>query len=177
MPSPSELISFLRGLRAVRDYTSQPIPEQVVQDILEVGRWSGSASNKQPVELIVVRDPAIKQKMTDGGVGAAAGSALSFVIVTPGDQERHDLEVFDDGRLAERLMLAARGHGLGSCIGTLKGEGPKTIKEALGIPADKRVWTVITVGYTDEEAHKNRSRNPTAGRKPTDEFVHWDRYA
>ena len=60
----------------------------------------------------MVRDPKVKQQITDNGVRAAAGSALALVIVTSGDQERRDLEVFDDGRLAERLMLAARAHGL-----------------------------------------------------------------
>jgi nitroreductase len=174
--STADSIRFLRGLRAVREYTSEPVAEDVVNDILDVGRWSGSASNQQPVELIVVRDPAIKQLITDNGVRAAAGAPLAFVIVTPGDADRKDLEVFDDGRLVERLMLAARAHGLGSNIGTLKGDGPNLVKEALGIPADRRVWSVVTLGHTDEAAYKTRTPNPNAGRKPLETFAHRDRY-
>jgi nitroreductase len=76
----------------------------------------------------------------------------------------------------ERLMLAAKAHGLGSNIGRLKGDGPEVIKQAVGIPADRRVWSVVTLGHTDEAARKARTPSPTAGRKPLDEFVHWDRY-
>jgi len=174
--SSAELIEFLRSLRAVREYTAQPVADEALRDILEVGRWSGSASNNQPAEVVVVRDPEVKRKMSEGGVRAAAGAAVALVIVTPGDAERHDLEVFDDGRLVERLLLAASAHGLGSNIGTLKGEGPNVVKQALGIPAERRVWTVITLGHTDEAAVKARTRNPKAGRKPASEFVHQDRY-
>jgi nitroreductase len=41
-------IAFLRGLRAVRQFRPDPIPQEVVDDILEVARWSGSAGNRQP---------------------------------------------------------------------------------------------------------------------------------
>ena len=172
----NDKIRFLRGLRAVRDYTSQPIPEDVLSDILEVGRWSGSASNVQGTEVVVVRDPQIRQRMSELGARPAAGAAVVLVVVTPGDAERHDLEVFDNGRLIERLLLAAKAHGLGSNIATLKENGPEAIKEVLGIPPERRIWTVVTLGYTDVAAHKARPKSPTAGRKPAAGFVHWDRY-
>jgi len=170
------LIKFLRSLRAVREYTSEPIPDDVIGDLLEVARWSGSASNRQPVELVVVRDKEILQQITAHGVRAAAGAPVALLIVTPGDSERKDLEVFDDGRLVERLLLAAKAHGLGSNVSTLKGEGPHVIKQALGIPAERRVWTVVTIGHIDQEARKARAQSLAAGRKPAAEFVHWDRY-
>jgi nitroreductase len=175
--TPSQLIEFLRGLRAVREYTPEPVSDDVVQDIIEVGRWSGSASNNQWAELVIVTDPAIKQLITDGGVRAAAGSAVSLVIVTPGDSERHDLEVLDEGRLVERLLLAASAHGLGANIGTLKGDGPAAVKRALGIPTERRAWSVITIGHIDQAAFAARTRNPRAGRKPVADFAHWETYA
>ena len=171
-----DLITFLRNLRAVREYTSDPVPEGALNDILEVGRWSGSASNRQPAELVVVRDPEVMQKLAEGGVRAAAAAPLALLVVTPGDPERKELEVFDEGRLVERLLLAAKAHGLGSNVSTLKGEGPEVIKRALGIPAERRIWTVVTIGQIDHEARKARAQSPTAGRKPAAEFVHWDRY-
>ncbi|MGH2583663.1 MAG: nitroreductase family protein [Dehalococcoidia bacterium] len=170
------LLTFLRSLRAVREYTPEPIADDVVRDILEVGRWSGSASNRQPVELVVVRDKGILQQITEHGVRAAAGAPLALLIVTPGDPERRELEIFDDGRLVERLLLAAKAHGLGSNVSTLKGEGPSVIKHALGIPAERRVWTVVTIGHIDQEARRARTQSPAPGRKQLEEFAHWDRY-
>jgi nitroreductase len=173
---PNVAIRFLRGLRAVRDYTSAEIPDEVIRDIVEVGRWSGTASNVQHTELVVVRDSEVKLKMSELGARPAAGAAVVLVIVTPGDDARHDLEVFDNGRLVERLLLAAKAHGIGSNIATLKETGPDVIKEVLGIPSERRIWTVVTLGYPDEAAHKARPKSPTAGRKPSEDFVHWDRY-
>jgi nitroreductase len=172
----NDKIRFLRGLRAVRDYTSDPIPEDVLRDILEVGRWSGSASNVQGTEIVVVRDPQVKQRMSELGARPAAGAAAVLVITLPANSERRELEAFDNGRLVERLLLAAKAHGLGSNIATLKEDGPEIIREALGVPADKRLWTVVTLGYPDEATHKARPKNPTAGRKPATDFVHFDRY-
>ena len=172
----ADQIKFLRSLRAVREYTAEPVSDDVIREILEVGRWSGSASNRQPTEVVVVRDRAILQQIAEHGVRAATGAPLALIIVTPGDAERRDLELFDDGRLVERLLLAARAHGLGSNISTLKGEGPNVIKQALGIPAERRIWTVVTIGHTDHEARKARAQSPAAGRKPAAEFAHWDRY-
>lgn len=172
----AEQITFLRGLRAVREYTPEPVQDEVVRDILEVGRWSGSASNRQPVEVVIVRDKEILQTITDHGVRAAAGAAVALLIVTPGDPDRHDIEVFDDGRLVERLLLAAKAHGLGSNISTLKGEGPEVVKKSLGIPPERRIWTVVTIGHTDHEARKARTQAPAPGRKPAGEFAHWERY-
>ncbi len=49
-------IAFLRGLRAVRRFRPNPVPQDAVDDLLEVDRWTGSARNLQPWELVVIRD-------------------------------------------------------------------------------------------------------------------------
>ncbi|HEY8885798.1 MAG TPA: nitroreductase family protein [Chloroflexota bacterium] len=171
----ADLIQFFRRLRTVRDFTPEPIPEAALADILEVGRWSGSASNRQPVEIVVVRDPVARQTLTEGGANTAAKAALALVIVTPGDPARLELEAFDDGRLSERLLLAAAAHGLGSGVTTLKGEGPDAAKKMLGIPAERRVRTVIAIGYPDRAAIQAKPKNPQP-RKPIVEFAHMDHY-
>ncbi len=172
----NDKLRFLRNLRAVRNYTPEQIPDDVLSDILEVGRWSGSASNRQGTEVVVVRDSQSMQRMSEAGARPAAGAAVALVVVTPGDADRHDLHIFDSGRLVERLLLAADAHGVGSNIATLKEDGPGIIKQLLGIPAEKHIWTVVTMGYVDEETRRIRPKSPTAGRKPIEDFVHWDNY-
>lgn len=170
-------LKFLRGLRAVREYTAEPVATEVIESILEAGRWGGSASNRQPVEIVVVRDQALLRQLPEHGVRAGATAPLALLVLTPGEADKHDIEVFDNGRMVERLLLAAHAHGLGSNISTLKGEGPKVFATALGIPEGKVVWTVVTIGYIDREARKNRVQGPVpAGRKASGEFAHWDRY-
>ena len=171
----SERITFLRRLRTVRTFLPEPVPEDVLRDILEVGRWSGSASNRQPTEVVVVRDPEARRKLTEYGANSAASAPVAIVIITPGNQEQLEIEVFDEGRLSERLLLAAAAHGLASGVTWLKGDGPDAAKHLLGIPPERRVRTVVCIGRADTAAVKARPRNPQP-RKPDAEFTHWERY-
>jgi len=171
----SDLIRFLRRVRQVRDYQPEPVPEEALADILEVGRWSGSANNRQTSEVVVVRHPEARQALAAGGANMAAKAGAVLVIVTQGDPSREELEIFDEGRMAERLLLAAAAHGLGSAIATVKGDGPAAAKQLLGIPSERRVKTVVAVGIADTAAIRAKPRNPQP-RKPLDQFAHWDRY-
>ena len=167
----SDVNRFLRRLRAVREFTPEPVPEQAIQDILDVGRWTSTGGNRQPTEVIVVRDPAVTSKFGDWGARPAANAPLVLLLIS--DTEA---ATFDEGRMAERLALAAAAHGLGSVIATLKNEGPDQTKTLLGIPSDKRVRTVVAIGHTDAAARKALPPNPNGGRKPLEQYAHWDRY-
>ena len=54
--------------------------------------------------------------------------------------------------MAERLALAARAHGLGSIVATLKNDGPAEVKKLLGIPEGSRTVVVVPIGNIDREA-------------------------
>src|SRR5258707_10285206 len=102
-----ELLKFLRRLRATKKFTPEPVSRDTIEDILEVGRWSGSGSNKQPWEVVVVQDPDVRRQFGEWGANPSASAAFVFLIVTTSDSS-----AFDEGRLAERLALASAAHGL-----------------------------------------------------------------
>lgn len=170
-------IAFLRGLRATRNFRPDPVPDEVVKDILDVARWSGSASNRQPWEFIVIRDRGTLQRLTEvsPNVRHAATAPLAIVLVMAGEPDRVPHETYDEGRLAERIMLAAAAHGLGSCIGWFRPETMGAAKQLLGIPENRLVRTEISIGYPDEEAQRARQK-PAQARKPRAEIVHDERY-
>src|SRR5688572_26200558 len=97
-----DLLKLMRNLRAVREYTAEPVSEQTLNAILEVGRWTGTGSNRQPTDIVVVRDPDVKRKMGDWGAKPAATAAVVLLLAT-----KDDAGAMDEGRYAERLMLAA----------------------------------------------------------------------
>jgi nitroreductase len=174
--STKEPISFLRSLRAVRSFRPEPVAQEVIDSILEVARWSGSASNRQPWEIVVIRERETLRSLAglDGYAGHLAGAPLGIVLVMAGD--RAEQETYDEGRLAERIMLAAHAHGVGSSIGWIVGPGRDAARELLGIPQHKVVRTAISLGYPDEAARRPRSGRGQA-RKPLDEIVHEERYS
>ncbi len=156
---PRQLTDFLRSLRAVREFQRKPVPDEVAQDILEVARWSGSAGNRQFVEIIVVRKLETLHSLAGlgGYVGHLRGAALGMLLVVPG--EWPEGETFDEGRLAERIMLGAWAHGVGSSIGWFSPEGRKEAKRLLGVPAKPVLRTAISLGYPAGPPRRG-SRNP-----------------
>lgn len=169
----SDRTRFLLSLRAVRQFRGDPVPQEVVDDVLEVARLSGSASNKQPWELVVVRDQETLRALAgvEGYAGHLAGAALGIVPVMAG--EREEQEAYDEGRLCERIMLAAHAHGVGSSIGWFVRGGRSEAKRLLGVPQGRTLRTAISLGYADESARRGRGG---PARKPLNEIVHEERY-
>ena len=172
-----ERIAFLRGLNATRNFRPDPVPDAAVYDILQVARWSGSASNVQPWEFLVIRNRETLQKLAEisPNVRHAANAPLGIVLVMAGEPEKVAQETYDEGRLSERIMLAAAAHGLGSCIGWFRPETMAAAKQALGIPDNRLVRTEISIGYPDEAAQRARQK-PAQARKPLTELVREERY-
>jgi nitroreductase len=169
--SATDLTKFLRGLRAVREFTPEPVSDEILDDILDVARWTSTGGNRQGTEIVVITDPGVKQKMGDWGARPAADAAVVFLLVTSAEAG-----ILDEGRIAERLALAARAHGLGSVLATLKNEGPAEIKTLLGIPDAMRAVAVVPIGHIDRAARQALPKNPNGGRKPLEQFAHRGRY-
>lgn len=172
-----EQIEFLRTLRAVRNFLPEPVPQAALDDILAVARWSGSASNRQPWAFLVLRDRETLRALAQvsPNAGHAANAPLAIVLIMDGDPGRVPHETYDEGRLSERIMLAAEAHGLGSCIGWFRPETMAAAKDLLGIPQEKLVRTVISIGTPDTAAQNARPKPPQA-RKPLADLVHEGRY-
>jgi nitroreductase len=175
--NPQQYIKFLRGLRAVRHFRPEPIPRDVIDALLDVARWTGSASNRQHWELVVIQERETLKELAhcEGYAQHLSRAALGIVLVMAGVPGLVEQETFDEGRLSERIMLAAWAFGVGSSIGWFVGKGKTEAKELLHIPKDRLVRTAISLGYPDEEALRARPRNPQA-RKPLSEIVHLERY-
>jgi len=167
-------------LRAVRRFSDRPIADDVLSDILEVGRRTGSSKNSQPWEIVVVRDPGTLRRLSElGGFAGYVATAQADIVLAMDSANN----AFDCGRLAERLMLAAWAHGIGSCIASLfPDDNARKAKELVGIPAARWVRQTVALGYPADEKATRVAAIPRMagvvpiGRKPLNEFVSWERY-
>jgi nitroreductase len=152
-------VELIRTLGAVRQFTGQPLPEEAVKDIFQVVRWSGNASNRQEFQVLWIADRELLRELAglEGYAKHLAGAAAGAVIVTW--MERDELNAFDEGRIAERIMLTAHAHGISSCIGWLRGDGAAA-RKLLDLPADRTVRTTISLGYVAPGAKRGRLRKP-----------------
>lgn len=170
MPDATAITRFLRDLRQVRQYRPDAVPDEILQDILEVARWSGSAKNVQPWHFIVIRDRETLHKLSEMGNFTAfiRNAPLAVAVVLDGTNPR--TEWFDEGRVEERMMLAAKAHGLGS--GTAwYAEG--VVNDLLGVSEPQVVRSVVGFGYPAERAAQ---AGVQGGRKPLQELVRYERF-
>jgi nitroreductase len=170
------LLRAMRQVRSVRSFRPEPIPDEVLTEILEVARWTGSGSNSQPWTFIVVRE-----RVTLGAIAAAspnvrhvAGAAAAIVIVMDGDSP--EIETFDEGRVAERILVAATALGLASAIGWILPAGAPAVGALLAVPDGRRTRTLVSLGYPTEEGSRPKSAPGTA-RRPLAEMVRLERFS
>jgi F420 biosynthesis protein FbiB-like protein len=55
----------LRTRRSIRRFTTKPVPDTVIQNILATATFAPSAHNRQPWRFVVITDPAVKEKLAD----------------------------------------------------------------------------------------------------------------
>jgi nitroreductase len=60
-----ELVEGLRTNPAIREFTDEPVGDEVVAELLEVARFAPSGGNRQPWRVAVVRDRALRQQLAD----------------------------------------------------------------------------------------------------------------
>src|ERR671910_3666820 len=110
---------FILNLRAIRDYKPDPLSNDDLGAILEAGRWTGSSKNRQSWSFIAVTDSDRLRGLAAHGdfTQPIRDSAATIVLVQePGGN------MFDIGRAAQNMMLAAKAIRVASCPITLHRE-------------------------------------------------------
>jgi len=173
-PSPKSLLALIKTRRSIRRYKPDPVPEEMVEQLLEAARWAPSASNRQPWEFIVVRDEAIRKQVAQHAAfyfikWAHVGEA-PLLLVLCGDARNRFYRRFlheDIGLAGAQIMLQAKALGLGTCwIGALD---RKAVADILKIPDHLEIVGLLTVGFPAEDP-------PPPPRKSLSEIVHYDVY-
>ncbi|MGC4105061.1 MAG: nitroreductase family protein [Thermomicrobiales bacterium] len=159
----------IQTLLAVRSYTDQPVPDDVIRSILEAGRLTASSKNKQPWHFVVVRRrEALEELAPAAKHGPYIAEAAFAVVVAVEKASPYGLS--DASRAVQDMMLVAWEQGVGSnWVGFLGGLGD--VNPLLNIPDDLEVVCVVPFGYPAQNLGKGKKQ-----RKPLEEIVHWDRW-
>lgn len=179
-----DFLEFVSSRQSVRAYdTNRPVEKEKIERILESARLSPSACNAQPLHIIVVDDPVIKNRVADATSARALGmnhftkqAPVHLVLVEEkvnlssgigGWVKQKDYAQMDLGVIAAHIVLAAHAEGLGSCI--LGWFNEPAMREILSIPDSKRVWLDITIGYSTQSLREKK-------RKQINEIVSYNGY-
>lgn len=171
-----QVIEQIRTVRQARLYRPDPVPAEVLEQLLEIARWTGSSRNTQPWEFIVITDKDQLRQVSQvrPPINWVADAPLAIAIVLNGANLIS--EAFDEGRVSERILIAAHVLGLGGGTAWFGDDAQQAnAKQILGIPDEKTARSVVVIGYpTTTKDHRPSPSTP--GRKPLADLVSYDRF-
>lgn len=164
-----ETFDAIHARRSVRAYDSKPIPDDVLNKILETGRIAPSASNRQPWHFIVVKDPERRKGLTDGPY-AKFLKDTPVVIVGCGDTKTSpDWRAVDVTIALQQMVIAATAEGLGTCwIGSFYED---KVRELLKVPEKFEIVAMLALGYPKEKFDLKAALMRSKNRKEMSEIL------
>ena len=155
-------IEPLLRARQTREFASDPVDQASLDAIADAARWSGSRENRQPWRFVVISRAETVRRIGEVGAPHArtlATAPAAVAIVLPQDKSAAISNAFDEGRSAERMLVAAELLGLGAGLAWMGSEERPAVGELLGVPEGWFVRTVVAIGHPRGTSGK-RARRP-----------------
>ncbi len=171
-----EITEKLHHIRQARLYKPDPVPADVLEQLLQIARWTGSARNTQPWHFVVVTDKEKLRQLSElrTPINWMADAPLGIALSMDGKSEIS--ESYDEGRVTERLMIGAHVLGLGGGIAWFGEEANQAkAKAIMGIPTERSARSIVVLGYPTTT--KDHRPNPAqGGRHPLSEIASYNTF-
>ena len=182
------MFDTLLNHRTIRKYTSDPIPDEVLQYILEAGTRASTTGNMQVYSIIVTTEASLKEELAPCHFNQPMVKQAPVVLTFCADFNRFSkwcrlrkaepgydnflsfvTAAIDALLVAQNVCVAAEDAGLGICyLGTTTYMAGKII-EILELPRGVVPVTTVTMGYPDEHPG-------LTDRLPLEAVVHREKY-
>lgn len=140
--------------RSIRKYSEKKVPKDLLEEVLEAGRLSHSAINRQPWFFMVIDEEELLQEIVEKSFVYDQNKNCPALIITFGNKDSSKMScglernVVDTSIATSYMQLRAHELGLGTCwIGAFQ-EG--VIEEILDAPEEWQAMHVTTIGYAEE---------------------------
>jgi nitroreductase len=153
------IYDVIAGRRTIRRFRPEPVPMELLERLVNVGRLAPSAANLQPLEFIVVDETGLKADVfsclkwaayiAPAGDPGPGEEPSAYIVTLVNAKVREKMFEYDIGAAMENMILAARAEGVGSCW-MLSIDRDK-LRAVLGVPEDYRIDSVLALGYPAEE--------------------------
>jgi nitroreductase len=169
-----EFAQLIQVRYSVRAYKPDPVPDHLLQKVLEAGRLAPTAANRQAFRLLVVRTEGRREELKRlyAGDWFVAGPLVLGICTIPAEAwVRRDGKSYADVDAAivmDHVILQAAADGLGTCwIGAFD---PAVAREIFGLPAGVEPVAFTPLGYPADRAR-------TKKRKSLKELVRRERWS
>jgi nitroreductase len=146
--------------RTIRQFKPQPVPKEILENLVNAGRLAPSGANLQPLEFIVIDDAAITRQVfpclkwaayiAPKGNPSHGKEPIAYVVILVNKGIRSQGYEWDVGAAMENMILTAWGEGIGSCW--LLSIDRDRLRKILSVPDNYRIDSVLALGYPAEES-------------------------
>ncbi|MEP6681252.1 MAG: nitroreductase family protein [Chloroflexota bacterium] len=167
----------INSLRAVRQFADLALAPEHLDRILNAGRRAGSSKNEQRWGFVVLRDREHLRELSKVGpyAGHLADAPLAIALVTPDPSvsDRGFSIMWDLGRAAQNMVLAAWELGIGSVPATAYDHD--LARRLLGLPQEMRCDFLLSFGYPADPSLLT-APNRAGGRVALETLLHEERW-
>jgi nitroreductase len=180
------MIKEIRARKSTRKYINKPVCDENIVQLIESARLAPSGSNTQPWNFIIVKSEETRELIAQVNNNQTWMKTAPVFIVCVADircrikDESVEVSLDEDSSLrelkqiirdtaiaVEHILLEAESIGLSSCWTAYFDQND--IRPILGIPNDKYVVGVVTIGYSD-------GSGKSAPRRPIEDMVRYEKW-
>ncbi|MFO8018631.1 MAG: nitroreductase family protein [Promethearchaeia archaeon] len=179
-----KLIKLMEERWTARKFKSKDVADKNLDKILEAGRWAPSGGNKQPWELIVIKDKRLKKKIAEiyaegqGLIKPSKRYTIPPILIAvcidtriidsyPDKMPAEFIVYASIGTMVQNMALLATSMGLSLSWGTQPTVIRENLKKLLEIPEYISIPDILQLGYPAQERH-------FSDRRKRDDFIHID---
>ena len=151
-----DLVDIIRKRRTVRRFNGREVSDKQVETLLELAMYAPNRLNRQPWHFVVVRDQELQKQFADVLRIHPYLETASVVVAVCALPDRSPTWAMDVSAAIENMLIGATSMGIGSAwVGS-----PDTVMwslfeeaahDALAIPENVRVVSLVALGYPAEE--------------------------
>jgi len=186
---------IIKQRRTIRKFKQTPIDKEILKELVDCARLAPCASNKQPLEFIVVEEKEICDKIFEntGWAGYIAPKGTpkegerptAYIVILVNKSRATKWIGHDVGAAFENIVLAGWELGIGSCIiGSVKKDN---VKKILNVPDDYEVDTIVALGYKGHDStvvdndetvkyYMDEKGDFHVPKRPLEKVIHFDRF-
>jgi nitroreductase len=170
-----EYLELIRNRYSVRAYKPDPVPDELLAQVLEAGRLAPTAANKQPFRILVIHTKGREAELRRIYPRDWFTEAPLILCVCAVRAEAWKRTMYDGKSHADvdativmdHMVLAATDLGLGTCW--IAAFDPAAAREALGVPSEVEPVLFTPLGFPADQP-KPKERRPLA------ELVRYERW-
>jgi len=157
-------LTLIKNRRSIRKFKEGQVPDEIIDRILDAGRWAPSGKNNQPWRFSIIRNPDIKTQLSEltkyTKIVQQSNTCIAVFFHIPTGYHR-DKDMMSLGACIQNMLLTAESEGIGALwIGEILAR-KEEVNILLDTDNEHELAAVIALGYPDESPAKNRNEIST----------------